>query len=65
MSVTRAGTSQVWTSVTAEAVGSITITSVTGNRVVGTFSATLAPGAGTTGQLVITNGTFDVRVDTP
>jgi len=43
-------------------VGSITITSLTKTRTKGTFSATLSPQPGTaaTGQLTITNGTFDI-----
>jgi hypothetical protein len=43
-------------------VGTITFTSLTVTRAKGTFSATLRPQPGTaaTGNLVITNGTFDV-----
>jgi hypothetical protein len=43
-------------------VGTITFTSLTVTRAKGTFTATLRPQPGTaaTGQLVITNGTFDV-----
>ena len=40
--------------------GSVTITSLTATRIKGTFNAVLGPGPGTTGNLTITNGTFDV-----
>ena len=40
--------------------GTITITSLTSNRVVGTFSGTLPPSSGSASALVITNGAFDV-----
>jgi len=40
--------------------GSITITSLTANRIVGTFSGTLPPSSGSAAALVITNGSFDV-----
>ena len=40
--------------------GSITITSLTSNRIVGTFSGTLPPSSGSVSALVIANGTFDV-----
>jgi len=44
--------------------GSVTIATMTGTRVTGTFSATLAPTAGTgaTTPLVITGGVFDVGI---
>ncbi len=42
-------------------VGTFTITSVTAKRLVGSFSATLAPIGGSGGSKVVT-GTFDVRV---
>jgi hypothetical protein len=44
--------------------GTVTITSFTDTRVVGTFTATLAPTAGTQAStpLVITNGAFDVGI---
>jgi hypothetical protein len=63
MLVTRTGTGNNWTSGTGGQVGSITITTFSGGRATGTFSAILVPGSTTTGSLVITNGTFDVRVD--
>jgi len=40
--------------------GTLTITSLTSNRIVGTFSGTLPPSSGSAAALVITNGTFDV-----
>lgn len=65
MTVIRTGTSRNWASGTGGSVGTFTVTSLVGNRATGTFSATLVPGATTTGSLVITNGTFDVRIDAP
>jgi hypothetical protein len=66
MTVIRTGTSRNWTGGTgSSSVGTITITSLAGNRVTGTFSATLLPGSGTTGSLVITGGTFSARIDSP
>lgn len=45
-------------------ISSVTITSLTAARVAGTFSATLPPASGSAaaGPLVITGGTFDVRI---
>ena len=40
--------------------GTITITSLTSNRIVGTFSGTLPPSSGSAAALVIANGSFDV-----
>jgi hypothetical protein len=65
MTVVRTGTSRNWSSGTGGAVGTITITSLVGNRASGTFTATLLPGSGTTGSLAITNGSFAVRIDSP
>lgn len=52
----------MWSSIGAGASGSVIITSMTATRVRGTFSATLVPtpGSSTTGNLVVTNGAFDV-----
>lgn len=46
-------------------VGTIIITSITADRVQGTFSGTLQPHAGApaTAPLVVTNGTFDVGIE--
>ena len=53
-----------WGNVSAGDVGSITITSITADRVQGTFSGTLQPNPGKPSAipLVITNGTFDVGI---
>jgi hypothetical protein len=40
--------------------GSVTITTLTANHIVGTFSGTAIPSSGTGGNLVVTNGTFDI-----
>ena len=40
--------------------GTITITSLTSNRVVGTFSGTLVPSTGGGANLIVTNGQFDI-----
>ena len=40
--------------------GSVTITSLTSTRIVGTFTATAVSSSGSGGNLVITNGQFDV-----
>ena len=40
--------------------GTITITSLTANRVTGTFSGVLPPSSGSAAGLTITNGSFDV-----
>jgi hypothetical protein len=54
--------SNMWSSIGAGASGSVVITSMTASRIKGTFSATLvpSPGSSTTGNLVVTNGAFDV-----
>jgi hypothetical protein len=40
--------------------GSVTITSLSSNRVVGTFSGIAVPSSGTAANLVVTNGAFDI-----
>jgi hypothetical protein len=40
--------------------GSVTITTLTANRIVGTFSGTAVPSSGTGSSLAVTNGRFDV-----
>lgn len=40
--------------------GTITISSLTANRIVGTFSGTLVPSGGTGANLAVTNGQFDI-----
>lgn len=53
-----------WLAVTTLGSGSIVVTTRTADRVAGTFSFTLVPAQGTqaTGERVITNGVFDVRL---
>ncbi len=62
MIVIKSGTSLSWTSAGGSAVGTISVGSYSGTRAAGTFSAILG---GSGGALVMTNGTFDVRIDTP
>jgi hypothetical protein len=62
-SVTATLGSSTWTS--AGGNGTVTVSSLANGRAVGTFSGTLAAGVGTIGTLVITNGTFDVKVLAP
>ncbi|HEY9384930.1 MAG TPA: hypothetical protein VIP80_15580 [Gemmatimonadales bacterium] len=45
--------------------GTVTITSLANGRAVGTFAGTLVGNAGAPGPLVFTNGSFDVRIDSP
>jgi len=45
--------------------GTVFISSLANGRAVGTFSGILAAGAGTSGALVITNGSFDVKILAP
>lgn len=47
----------------AGASGTVTVTSVGNGRVAGTFDAVLVPMGSTVGNLTITNGSFDIRVD--
>jgi hypothetical protein len=44
-------------------VSSVTVTTLSTRRVAGTFAATLSPTGSATAPLVITGGTFDVRID--
>jgi len=44
---------------------SLTVSSLTTKRIIGTFSATLPPVGAATTPLTITSGTFDVRIDPP
>lgn len=43
----------------------VTVTSFDGTRVAGTFSGTLQPGAGTDGPATLTDGKFDLPLNTP
>ena len=65
MIAVRTGTSDSWSSGAAGAAGTLTVTSFNGLRAAGTFSASLLPGGSASGALVMTNGSFDVRVDVP
>ncbi len=56
------GSASWWTPLNGKS-GTLTITSLTSSRVVGTFSGELAPLAGGTGNVHITNGTFDVPLN--
>ena len=50
-----------WTTSAQGASGTLTITTLTSNRVAGTFNLTAVPsGAGATGNVTVTNGKFDV-----
>lgn len=65
MTVTRAGTAKSWGAATGTSVGTLQITTLANGRASGMFSATLVPGPGTTGSLVIAQGAFDVRILSP
>ena len=49
-----------WSTGFSGGTGTVTITSLTANRIVGTFSGTAVPSQGSTSNLVITSGTFDI-----
>jgi len=53
----------MWMTGTSGATGTVTVTSISAERITGTFSftATAVPGTAATGTLVVTNGKFDVR----
>ncbi len=53
---------EVWVASSQSGSGTLTITTRTANRVAGTFSFTMVPGAGSsaTGTKEVTNGQFDV-----
>ena len=60
-SVVIGGTQTGWVTALQGGGGTITITSITANRIVGTFSGTAVYASGpTAGNLVLTNGQFDV-----
>ena len=56
------GTGDSWGSL-AGVTGTVTITSIGGGRVVGTFDGVLVPIGPTVGNLTVSNGSFDMRVD--
>ena len=49
-----------WATAAQGGSGTLTITSLTSNRIVGTFSGTLAPAGHSAGNLVVAGGTFDI-----
>lgn len=49
-----------WATAAQGGSGTLAITSLTANRIVGTFSGTLAPAGHSNGNLVVASGTFDV-----
>ena len=59
-SSTTGGAAAGWGTAFSGGSGSVTITSLTSNRIVGTFTATAVSSSGSGGNLVITNGRFDV-----
>ncbi|MEO5800805.1 MAG: hypothetical protein ABIZ70_01605 [Gemmatimonadales bacterium] len=58
------GTTQSWGAFGSQSTGTVTVTSATASRIKGSYTASLAPGLGTTGALVI-GGNFDVGLQTP
>lgn len=54
------GTTTGWGTAFNGGTGSVTITSLSANRIVGTFSGTAVPSSGTAANLVVTNGAFDI-----
>lgn len=49
-----------WATAAQGGSGTLTITSLTANRIVGTFSGILSPAGHSAGNLTVTGGTFDV-----
>jgi hypothetical protein len=62
LSVTDFKKNHNWGGVSGD-VGSVIVTSVANGRIVGTFSGTLHSLGAATADLVVTNGSFDVRID--
>jgi hypothetical protein len=58
--VVGSSTTAGWSTGFSGGTGTVTITSLTANRIVGTFTATAVPSQGSTSNLVITNGKFDI-----
>ena len=54
------GTTTGWGTAFNGGNGNVTITSLSANRIVGTFSGTAVPSSGTAANLVVTNGQFDI-----
>lgn len=61
--ITYTDVTKAWVTSLVGGTGSVTITTLTANRAVGTFSFTAIPSAntGATGNKVVTNGSFDVK----
>lgn len=58
--VVGSSTTAGWSTGFSGGTGTVTVTSLTANRIVGTFTATAVPSQGSTSNLVITNGKFDI-----
>ena len=54
------GTTTGWGTAFNGGTGSVTITVLTTNRIAGTFSGTAVPSSGSAGNLIVTNGQFDL-----
>lgn len=59
-SITVGGATTGWGTAFQGGSGTITLTSLTNNRVVGTFSGTLIPSPAGAGNMTVANGSFDV-----
>ena len=62
MTVLKRNPTRGWSSGFDTPVGSVTFTSLGGNRATGSYTATLIAAPGTSGSLAV-SGTFDVRID--
>lgn len=62
LTITQGTTPSSWTTVLSPATGSVTVATLTGTRVAGTFSFTgqAAPGTAATGQRTVSSGQFDI-----
>jgi hypothetical protein len=59
-SVIVGGTTIGWGTAIQGGSGTITVTSLTANRIAGTFNGILVPSSGSGGNLTVTNGAFDI-----
>ena len=64
MTVFLSGTVQNWGATGTASTGTVTVTSASATRIKGTYTASLAPGANTTGTMPI-SGNFDVGLQAP
>ena len=64
VTIVSGGSASVWTTALSPATGSITLTTLSGDRVAGTFQFTGQAGPGTpaTGQKSVTSGSFDIEL---